>query len=184
MNYAGSIAAFSAADNSASFKSKQKITGKIDAIIRRKNFEIFVPLKYSSNYWRTLEIPLIDCEKNLILTWSKSCVFYNDTKATTFAITNTKLYVSVVTLSTQDNVNLLHQLKLGFKRTTNWNKHQSKVTIQAPKPYLDYLINPSFQEVNKLFVLSFEINADRTVHNKYYLPTLEIKDCNFITLQY
>ena len=103
MNYAGSIAAFSAADNSASFKNKRKITGKIDAIIRRKNFEIFVPLKYSSNYWRTLEIPLIDCEKNLILTWSKSCVFYNDTKATTFAITNTKPYLSVVTLSTQDN---------------------------------------------------------------------------------
>ena len=129
-------------------------------------------------------MPLFNCETSITLARSTNCVFATNTaiaQATTYAITNTKLYVSVVTLSTQDNVNLLHQLKLGFKRTTNWNKHQSKVTIQAPKPYLDYLINPSFQEVNKLFVLSFEINADRTVHNKYYLPTLEIKDCNFIT---
>ena len=78
-------------------------------------------------------MPLINWEINLILTWSGKCenlLFGKsiDTKATTFAITATKLYVSVVTLTTQDNANLLQQLKSGFKRTINWNKYQSKVT--------------------------------------------------------
>ena len=76
----------------------------------------------------------------------------NDTKATTFAITDTKLYVPVVTLSTQDNVKLLVQLKSGFKITVNWNKYELQVSVQAPNPYLDFLINSSFQGVNRLFV--------------------------------
>ena len=69
----------------------------------------------------------------------------NDTKATTFVITDTKLYVPVVTLSTQDNAKLLQQVKWGFKRAINCNKYQSKVTMEAPNPYLDYLIDPIFQ---------------------------------------
>ena len=88
----------------------------------------------------------------------------NDTKATTFAITDTTLYVPVVTLSTQDNAKLLEQLKSGFKKTIKWKKYQSKLPIQAPNPYLDFLIDPSFQGVNGLFVLLFENKADRTVH--------------------
>ena len=83
-----------------------------------------MPLKYLSNLWRTLEIPLINCEVNLILTWSSTCVITNSTGAGRFAITDTKLYVPVVTLSTQDNAKLLQQLKSGFKRTINCNKHQ------------------------------------------------------------
>ena len=137
-----------------------------------------VPLKYLSNFWRTLEMSLINCEINLILTWSDKCVLSNDTKATTFATTDTKLYVPVVTLSTQDNANLLEQLKSGFKSTINWNKYESKVPVQAPNPYLDFLINPSFQGVNRLFVLSLENNEARTVDTKYYLPIVEIKDYN------
>ena len=87
-----------------------------------------VPLKYLSNFWRTLEKPLINCEIDLILPWSTNCITSNAVvdQATTFAITDTKLYVPVVTLSTQENVKLLQQLKLGFKRTINWNKYQSK----------------------------------------------------------
>ena len=119
-------------------------------------------------------MPLINCEINLILTWSDKCVLSNDTKATTFAITDTKLYVPVVTLSTQDNGKLLEQLKSGFKRTINWNKYEPNVS----NPYLDFLINPGFQGVNKLFVLSFENNGGRTVHTKYYLSTVEIKGYN------
>ena len=65
---------------------------------------------------RTLEMSLINCEINLILTWSDKCVLSNDTKATTFAITDTKLYVPVVILSTQDNKKLLRRLKSGFKK--------------------------------------------------------------------
>ena len=89
-----------------------------------------------------------------------------------------KLYVLVVTLSTQDNVKLLQQLKSDFKRTINLNKYESKVSIQAPDPYLDFLIDPSFQEINRFFVLSFENQDDRTVHTKCYLPTVEIKGYN------
>ena len=82
-----------------------------------------VSLKYLSKFWRTLEIPLINCEINVILTWSEKCVLANDTKAATFAITDTKLYVSVVTLSTQENAKLLQQLISGFKKTISWNKY-------------------------------------------------------------
>ena len=109
------------------------------------------------------------------------CVFSNAAaQAATFAITDTKLYVPVVTLSTKDNANLLQQLKSGFKRTINWNKYQSTVTIQASNPYLDYLIDSSVQGVNRFFVLLFENNTNRTLHTKYYLPTVEIKDYNFM----
>ena len=122
---------------------------------------------------------LITCEINLILTWSEKCVLSNDTKATTFAITDTKFYVLVVTPSTQDNAKLLQQLKSGFKRTINWNKFQSKVTKEAPNRYLDYLIDPSFQGVNRLFVLRLDNTTDRTVHRKYFLPIVMIDGQNF-----
>ena len=102
----------------------------------------------------------------------------NDTKATTFVITDTKLYVPVVTLSTQDNAKLHEQLKSCFKRTINWNKYQSKISPERQNQYLDFLIDPRFQGVNRLFVLSFENENDRTVHTKYYLSNVEIKDYN------
>ena len=132
---AGAIANFHAANNSASFKFKQKITGET-ADGGRRDAEIMVPLKYLSNFWRTLEMTLIKNKINLILTWPRTCVLSNDTKATTFAITDTKIYVSVVTLSTKNNARLLRQLQSGFRRTINWNKYRSNVTIQTPNPYL------------------------------------------------
>ena len=102
----------------------------------------------------------------------------NDTKATTFVITDTKLYVPVVTLSTQDNAKLHEQLKSCFKRTINWNKYQLKISPERQNQYLDFLIDRRFQGVNRLFVLSFENENDRTVHTKYYLSNVEIKDYN------
>ena len=101
--------------DSESFKSKIKITGKNSAAGNEKHVEIMVPLKYLSNYWRTLEMPLINSEVNLILTWSSTCVITNSTGAGTFEITDRKLYVPVVTLSTLNNSKLLQQLKSGFK---------------------------------------------------------------------
>ena len=92
---------------SKSFKSKVKITGNTPAAGNTKDFEIIVSLKYLSNFWRTLEMPLINCEVNLILTWSKDCVITSSTGEGKFAITETKLYVPVVTLSTKDNEKLL-----------------------------------------------------------------------------
>ena len=88
-------------EDSESFKSKIKITGKTPNNDNEKDIEIMVPLKYLSNFWRTLEMPLINCKVNLILTWSSTCVITNSTGAGTFVITNTKLYVPVVTLLTQ-----------------------------------------------------------------------------------
>ena len=112
--------------NSESFKFKVKNTGKTPNNDNERDVEIMVPLKYLSNFWRTLEMPLINCEVNVILTWSSTCVITNSTGAGTFAITDTKLYVPVVTLSAKENAKLLQQLKSGFKRVINWNKYLSK----------------------------------------------------------
>ena len=103
--------------NSESFKSKRKITGNTPDDGNTKDVEIIVPLKYFSSFWRTLEMPLINCEVNIILTWSKDCLITSSNGAGKFAITETKLYVPVVALSTQDNAKLLQQLKSGFERT-------------------------------------------------------------------
>ena len=110
--------------DSESFKSKVKITGKTPNNGNTKDVEIIVPLKYLSIFWRTLEMPLINCEVNLILTWSKDCVITNSTGEGKFAITERELYVPVVTLATKDNEKLLQQLKSGFKKTISWNKYE------------------------------------------------------------
>ena len=113
--------------NSASCKFERKITGSTGDDVT-KNVEIMLPLKYLSNFWRTLEMLLINCEINLILTWSVNYVIPNTgaNQATIFAITDTTLYTPVVTLSTQDSAKLLEQLKSGFKRTIEWNKYHSR----------------------------------------------------------
>ena len=95
-----------------------------------------------------------------------------------FKITETKPYVPVATLSTQDNAKLLQQLKSSFKRTINWNKCELNIKTFAQNRYLNHLINPSFQGVNRLFVFSFENENGRTSHSTYYLPKVEIKDYN------
>ena len=123
----------------------------------------------------------INCEVNLLLTWSKDCVITNSTDAGKFAITETKLYVPVVTLSTQDNAKLLQQLKSGFKRTINWNEYESSIKIFAQNRYLNHLTNPSFQGVNRLFVLCFKNEDGKTSHSNYYSPKVEIKDYNVMT---
>ena len=107
-------------------------------------------------------MPLINCEVNLILTWSKDCVITNSAGERKFAITETKLYVPVVTLSTKDNEKLLQQLKTGFKKLISRKKYESSIKTFAQKRYLNYLINPSFQGVNRLFVLAFENENGRT----------------------
>ena len=130
---------------SLSFKFKQKVTSAT-AAGGTNDVEIMVPLIYLSNFWRTPEMPLINCEINLILTWSEKCLLSNDTKETTLAITDTKRYVPVVTLSTQDNAKLLQQLKTGFKRTITWTKYQSEPSLQAQNQYLHQLIDPSLEK--------------------------------------
>ena len=143
-----------------------------------------VQLKYLSTFWSTLVTPLINCEINLILTWSANFLIIDapvQNQVRTFEITDTKLYVPVATLSTQGNSKLLQQLKLCFKRTSKWNKYQSKVPVQERNRCLDYLTAPSFQRVNWIFVLSFENNTVRVSCKRYYLPQSEIRDYSVLT---
>ena len=117
---------------------------------------------------------LINCEVNLILTWLSTCVLTDSTAARRLEITDTKLCVSVVTLSTQYNTKILQQLKSGFKRTlTGTNITDPK--RYAQNRYLNHLVDSSFQGVNRLFALSFENENDRTSQSNYYLPKGEIK---------
>ena len=124
---------------------------------------------------------LINCEVELILTWSADCVIISTNVANqnpTFTITETNLYVPVVTLSTQDNAKLLTQLKSGFKRTISWNKFLAKPELSVQNANLNNLIEPSFQGVNRLFVLAFENDTQRISKKRYYIPNVEMKDYN------
>ena len=124
-------------------------------------------------------MPLINCEVNLILTWSENCVIVYTNVANqgaTFTITETKLYVPEVTLSTQYNAKLLTQLKSGFKRAINWNKYLPKPELLAQNPHLNHLLEPSFQRINRLFVLAFKNDMHRKNSKRYNLPSVEIKD--------
>ena len=148
------IIIFSEDNITDSFKFKAKITGQTGNN-GTKDVEIMVPLKYLSNFWRPLEMPLINCVVSLILTWSSTCVLIAtniQNLNAIFAITNTKLYVPVVTLSTQENTKFFQQLKSGFKRVINWNKYLSKPELLAQNPNFNHLVEPSFQGVNGLFV--------------------------------
>ena len=164
--------------NSKSFKSKIKIIRKTPNDGNEKDVEVMVPLKYLSIFWRTLEMPLIKCEATLILSWSPTCVITNSTGEGKFKITDTKLYVPVVTSSTKDNEKLFEQLQSGFKRVINWNKYLSKPELLAQNPNLNHLVETSFQGVNRFFVLAFENDAQRAVHSGHYLPNVEIKNYN------
>ena len=144
--------------------------------LTKNDVKTVVPLKHLSNFWRHLDIPLINCEAELILTWFKSCVLIDKSKReanyganpvvyeidnpenATFKITDIKLFVPVVTLSKENDIQLLEPLKTGFKRIIKWNKYRSKMSIQPKNNYLNYLIDPKFTNVNRLFVLSFPRN--------------------------
>ena len=170
----------------------EQILGKKIQI--KKNIDIVVPLKYLSNFWKTLGIPLINCEVSLILTWSENCVL-TDIKTQTargtrvainaptnaaFKITDVKLYVPVVTLSTENDKTLLGQLRTGFKRTIKRNKYRSEMTNQTQNNNLNHLKDPTFTKVNRLFVLSFENEEDRRSFSKCYVPNVQIKDFNVL----
>ena len=126
-------------------------------------------------------MPLVSRE---ILNCSNKCFMIDNHIAgqePTFTITDTKLYVLVVTLSTQDNVKLLEQLKSGFERTINWNKYEPKVTVQEGNRYLDFVVTPSFQGVNRLFVLLFQYTNGRKSYTRYFLLLLvEKKEYNVL----
>ena len=123
-------------------------------------------------------MPLTNCEVNLILTWSSTCIIASSTGEGKLKKTDTNLHVPVVTLSTKDNEKLLQQLGSGFKRVINWNKYSSRPELLPQNPNLNYLIEPSIQGISRLFVLAFENDAQGKVHSGYYLPNVEIKNYN------
>ena len=138
-------------------------------------------------------MPLINCEMSLILTWSRECVITcterrvititrRDTSLTnaTFQITDTKLYVPVVTLSTEYDKRPLEQLRTRFKRTIKWNKYRSEMTNKTKNNNLNYLIDPTFTKFNRLFILSFENENNRASFSKYYVPNIQIKEFNVL----
>ena len=181
--------------NSNTFKYKNKI---IDNTNNQgtKDIELDIPLKYLGNFWRALNIPLISCEVSLELKWDKNCVITsleqrviaganppardNAPTGATLAIIDCKLYVPVVTLSKDDEIKLLTNLKSGFKREIIWNKYRSQMTTEAINSKLKILVDPTFTNVNKLFVLAFQTADDRQSYSQFYLPKVMVKDYNVI----
>ena len=200
-----------ALDNSVSFRYKASLLGKatdVDGNDRSlKNAKIVVPLKYLSNFFRSLEMPLINCKIHLELNWNNNCVMYgadtygggdnaND-RETTFKTTSAKLYVPIVTLSTKDNVNQTKQLNKGFKGSVYWDEYKSKIETKTAnnETFARFPLDASFQGVNRLFVLAFNdttkdvagfpVNntanrVQRDSHRKYFLPRVNITNYNVL----
>ena len=169
------------------------------------NVKLVVPLKYVSNFFRSLELPLVNGKIDLELTWHKDCIISSADAAAgqvvSFMIMDTKLYIPIVTLSTKDNTNLTKQLNEGFKRTIYWNQYVSKPFPKTPHKKTGitrFSLDAAFQGVNRLFVLAFEdANADeaadasapqnlvanqviRNSYIKYFVPRVDTTSYNVL----
>ena len=182
-------------DDSSSFKYKSSFFKPLTAADNGvfKDVKIAVPLKYLSNFWRSLEMPLINCKIHLELNWSKDCVM-STIADTTF---KTMLYVPIVTLSSKDNVKLVKLLEEGFKRPVYWNEYQTKIETRNldNNNLTKFPLDTSFQGVRRLFVLAFNNttvtvpnkpinNANNRVlrnsHTKYFPPRVNITNYNVL----
>ena len=156
-------------------------------------------IKTFKQFLESTRYTINDCEESLTLSWSTNCVITSlETRLVTaaqgdnpevhddsptgakFKITDTKLYVLVVTLSAENDNKFLEQLKTGSKRTITRNKYRSEMSNQTINKNLNYSIDPTLANVNRLFVLSYENETDRTSLSKYYVPKVEIKDFNVL----
>ena len=180
--------------DSSFFKYKSSLIGEPTAVNNNrvfKNTKVAVPLKYLSNFWRSLEMPLINCKIYLELDWVKNCVISSVAGVTTFKVTNTKLYVPIVTLSSKVNVKLVKLLEKGFKRPVYWNEYQTKIESRNldNNNLTRFPLDASFQGVRRLFVLAFNnttVNVPnnpinntnnrvlRNSHTKYILPRVNM----------
>ena len=165
-------------NNLLSFKYKSSF------ITNRNCVKIVVPLKYLSNFWSFLEVPLTNCRVELSLTWDPNCVLSNLVGDSTFTITAAKLYFPVVTLSTKDNAKLLKLLTEGFKRPVYWNK--CKIIPNRTYDENDNvreLLDSSYQGVKRLFVLAYrdQVGANRVTadsNGRYFLSRVKIENYN------
>ena len=184
-----------ATNTSSSFKYTVNLLGNPNIVgnVARRNVKIVVPLKYLSNFSRSLEMPLINCKIKLNLTWKKECALSTDdanaanaANNPVFIINGTKLYVPVVTLSKEDNKDFIDQQNKGFQRSIYWNEYKTKGQDEFANPNaFKYIsLDPSFQGVNRLFVMAYDnVNSNRSTRDgrtRYYLPTIDINKYNVI----
>ena len=167
-------------NNAPSFKYKASITGNTRDNGTKSKVKIVVPLKYLSNFWRSLEMPLINCKVELSLKWYDKCLLTTATTAT-FKITDAKLYVPIVTLSVEDNAKLTKLLNEGFKRPNYWNEYKvtpsniAEIGADYIQYYITELLDSRWQDVKRLFVLAYDNTADDNQvsldsYKKYFLP--------------
>ena len=179
------------ADNSDSLKYKVKLLGNIDQVnpdaahLGRLNVKVVVSLKYLSNFFRSLEMPLINCKIKLNLTWKKECVLSTADDNAVFIINDSKLYFPVVTLSKEDNKDFIEQQNEGFQTSIYWNEYKTKEINEDPDANVFKYINldPSFQVVNRLFVMAcnrVDGQPTRNGQRKYYLPRISLNKYNVI----
>ena len=147
-------------NNSQSFKYKAALVGKTknynDGKSLVKDTKIVASLKYLSNIWWSLEMPLINCKVYLELNWIEDCILSSAGNSAKFEITDAKLHAPIITLSTRDSVNLTKQLSKGFKRSVYLNSYQTKpakVIVKGKNLY--ELLNPAFQGVRRLIALAY-----------------------------
>ena len=175
-------------DNAPSFKYIASLIRNTEHNGTKHGVKIAVPLKYLSNFWRSLEMPLINCKVELSLKWYERCLLTAATTAT-FTITDAKLYVAVVTLLIEDNSKLTKLLSEGFKRPIYWNEYKvtpNKVVEFAAVndvKYIRELLDSSCQGVKRLFVLAYNDTAGNNQvsvdsYKNYFLPRVKIVNCN------
>ena len=172
-------------DTSSSFKYKVELLGDpvLDGNIAKRIVKVVVPLKYLSNFFRSLEMPLVNCKIKLNLTWKKECVLSTDAGDAVFIINDTKMYVPVVTLSKEDNKDFIEQQNKGFQRSIYWNEYKTKeINENADANVFKYInLDPSFQGVNRLFVMAYNRANGQPTRNgqrKYYLPRIDLEKYN------
>ena len=167
------------------FKCKSKFFGNTNADganRKKEGAKIVVPLKYLSKFWRYLEIPLINCKVEFSIKWYEECILSSSWTAANFKITDTKLYVPVVTLKTEDNTKLSEILSQGFKRPIYWN--EDKVILNKNyngNEYIRERLDANFQGFNRLFVFPYmrgDNLATENSHNKNFLPRLKTENYN------
>ena len=174
-------------NTSSSFKYKVELLGNpvLDGNIAKRSVKVVVPLKYSSNFFRSVEMPLISCKIKLNLTWKKECVLSTDAGDAVFIINDAKMYVPLVTLSKEDNKDFIEQQNKGFQRSTYWNEYKTKETNEnADANAFKYInLDPFFQGVDRLFVMAYNRANSQPTRNgqrKYYLPRIDLEKYNVI----
>ena len=161
------------ADNSSSFKYKINLLDNpvVANNVAKRSVKVVVPLKYLSNFFRSLQMPLINCKIKLNLTWKKECVLSTDASDAAFIINDTKMYVPVVTSSKEDNKGFIEQQNKGFQRSIYWNEYKTKEkneTVNDDNPaniVRDITLNPSFQGVKRLFAMAYNSENGQPTRN-------------------